>query len=76
MQVEAAISILEDILQKLQEENGLNTIDSYIKALRNPKIEKLTNKYNKYILKYGKSEKRTMKLTQKIDAEISKIIIK
>ena len=80
MEKEVAINILEDIqnslMQKNWKEESLKNIDLYRKGLEiatSPKIKNLVKKHKKYIKKYGENDKKTLKITNKIDDEIYRI---
>ena len=79
MERKVAISILQDIQNRLMESNwkekSLGIIDFYTKELKvatNEKIRKLRNKHYKYSMLYGEAGKKTIKLLKKIDEEIQK----
>lgn len=83
MEKDVAITILEDIQQALLgengKENGLKTVEIYRKDLEvatNKKIKKLKDKQKEYCQIYGEDDKRTLKLSKKIDKEIQKIFSK
>lgn len=81
MEKTVAISILEDIKEKLQDtENpkikGLQTITTYKKNLEiatNEKLKELIKKHTEYVKKYGEYDKKTLRLSKKIDKEMRKI---
>lgn len=80
MDKQTAIAILEDIGNTLEEidwrEKGIKTIDIYIKGLKiatNEKIQNLIHKQDEYFKLYGENSKKTLKLSKKVDKEISKI---
>ena len=80
MERKVAISILQDIQNRLMESNwkekSLRTIDNYTKELKvatNDKIRKLREKHCQYSMLYGEAGKKTIKLAKKIDEEIQKI---
>lgn len=80
MERKVAISILQDIQNRLMESNwkekSLRTIDIYTKELKvatNDKIRELREKHNKCCMLYGEAGRKTIKLAKKIDEEIQKI---
>ena len=80
MEIEIAISILEDIRQLLigkePKEKALRTIEIYRKNLElatNEKIKRLIEKQKEYIKKYGSNNRKILKINKKIDEEIQKI---
>ncbi len=81
MEKTVAISILEDIYEKLQDtknpkEKGLLTISTYRKNLEiatNENLKKLIKKHTEYAKKYGEYDKKTLRLSKKIDKRMRKI---
>ena len=81
MDKQTAIDILEDIgntLEKIDNwrEKGIKATDIYIKGLKiatNEKIQNLIYRQDKYSKLYGENSKKTLKLSKKVDKEISKI---
>lgn len=81
MEKSVAISILEDIQQALNDTNNakdkaLKTIELYRKNLEiatNDKLKELIKKHTEYCRKYGEDDRKTLKLSKKIDKELHKI---
>lgn len=76
---EITISMLEDIKQLVQNDEGkekiLNIVDEYIKILElseNDKVKRLIRKHVQYCQKYGEENEKTLKITKKITKEIKK----
>lgn len=81
MEKSVAISILEDIRQALNDTNNakdkaLKTVELYRKNLEiatNDKLKELIKKHTEYSRKYGEDDRKTLKLSKKIDKELRKI---
>lgn len=81
MEKQVAISILQDIQDSLKDEKnakikGLQTISTYRKNLEittNEKLKKLIEEHTKYVKEYGEYDKKTLRLSKKIDKEMRKI---
>lgn len=80
MEKEVAIDILKDIRNSLMKENWkeetLKTIAIYRKGLEianNQKIEELIKRYKEYKEKYGENDRKTLKISKKIDDKIREI---
>lgn len=80
MEKEVAIDILKDIRNSLMKENWkeetLKTIAIYRKGLEianNQKIEQLIKRYKEYKEKYGENDRKTLKISKKIDDKIREI---
>lgn len=81
MEKTVAIAILEDIQEKLQDtENpkikGLQTISNYRKNLEiatNEELKELIARHTEYVKEYGEYDKKTLRLSRKIDKKMRKI---
>lgn len=80
MEKEVAIDILKDVRNSLMKENWkeetLKTIAIYRKGLEianNQKIEELIKRYKEYKEKYGENDRKTLKISKKIDDKIREI---
>jgi len=79
MEKQTALDILEDIQQELDrngKDKALKTVRVYRKGLEmatNEKIKNLIEKHCEYIEKYGENDRRTLKISKKIDDELQKI---
>lgn len=81
MEKQVAISILQDIQDSLKDEKnakikGLQTISIYKKDLEiatNEKLKELITKHTEYVKRYGEYDRKTLRLSKKIDKEMRKI---
>lgn len=70
-----AIHILEQIEADLKNEKKDKAIESIDRILNN-KLYNLMTEYKKVLEKYGKNNKKTLKIEQKIDKEMTRTFLK
>lgn len=69
-----ALNILEGIEENLKGGNTDKAIESIDRILNN-KLYNLMTEYKKVLEKYGKNNRKTLRIEQKIDKEMNKILL-